>query len=325
MSLLKRIFASGADREGAERADPVIDRLVAATDKRLAYVKDYREVLRAPVLAAWDRMVEAVARIPGPTEVSARAWADDTTVRALFARATDVVPAFSNHAGVRAFFEAHPASDCVAMLALEQNERRVLASALHGDSVQAEVARRTVSFTDPQILAPGVDEAAVRGELAQRGLENLAMRALERVGARRAQKHALEKDRALLTARLQLAKRRGAGFGGLEGGPPLSELERDLERTVRELEQAASRNLLPGLLDELLNVLADPGEHLAVESGTLALDSMNFVVEPGPQAVVPRVAILRLARRPPYAVLIARFPRADLRIEDRLAEAEKFL
>lgn len=326
MSLLQRIFKPAGDRAQAAEADALIDRLVAATDPRLSYMKGYRESLRAPVLAARDRMREAVARIPGPVEVSAKAWSADPTVRSLFARGTDIAPAFSTDAGVRAFFEAHPASDCIGMLGLEKRERRVLASALQGESVQAEVARTTVSFAEPQILAPGTDETAVRAELVQRALEYLALRALEHVGAAKAQQHELEKERALLQAELKLAARRGAGFGALAAGAtPRADLERDLERTVHELESAASRKLLPSLIEELLQVLGRPDDYLTIQPCTLALDAMNFLSEPGPATTTPRVAMLQLVQRGPYAVLLARFPRAELRADNRLAEAEKLL
>ena len=53
---------------------------------------------------------------------------------------------------------------------------------------------------------------------------------------------------------------------------------------------------------------------------------MNFVVDAAsPQAIVPKVAILKLVNRGPFAVLLARFPRAELRTDNRLAEAEKLL
>jgi hypothetical protein len=41
--------------------------------------------------------------------------------------------------------------------------------------------------------------------------------------------------------------------------------------------------------------------------------------------MVPKVAWLRLVDRGPFAVLLARFPRAELRADNRLAEAERFL
>jgi hypothetical protein len=216
------------------------------------------------------------------------------------------------------------------MLALLQAEKKVLGTVQQGD-MQVEVARATVSFGEPQVLAPAGDEAAVRNELTLRALEYLAMRAMEEVGAARAQKRELEKERSLLQAQLQLARRRGRGLGTVAAGPAGAEVdpkevERDLARTVGELEQLASRNLLPELLDALLEALARPEEHIRIEPCRLTLDPMNFRADPGPQAVTPAVAMLQLARRGPFAVLIGRFPRAALRPpENRLAEAARYL
>jgi len=335
MSLFANLFKPGADRAASAReaalADPIIDRLVLKTDKRLAHVKELRAKLRSPVAAAHAALTAAIGRIPGPTEVSPASWAKDSTVRALFARADDVAAAFGEDEGVRMYFMAHPASECVGMLALEQHERRVIASALYGDSVQAEVARTTVSFTRPQVLAPSVEEAAVRGELVMRALEYLALRGFERVATLRAEKRDLEKELALLKAQVKLAERRGAGFGavGAEALAPAVDramIDRELARTVGELEQAASRDLLPMLVDEIAAVLGDPDPHLAIEPCGLALDPMNFAVPPSPEAQPLRVAILRLVHRGPFAVLIARFPHSELRApENRLAEAAKYL
>ena len=124
MGLLERMFNLGDARAASADVDGIIARLVKVTDKRLAYVQGYQSKLRGPVREARDRMREVVARIPGPAEVSAKAWGADATVRALFARGDDVSPAFSNDANVRAFFEMHPASDCFAMLALARREKK---------------------------------------------------------------------------------------------------------------------------------------------------------------------------------------------------------
>lgn len=336
MGFLQKLFTPASERERASReaaiADPAIDRLVAATDRRLSYVSGYRETLRGPVVAAIASLGDAIGRIPGPIEVGPRAWGQDPTVRALFARAEDAGACFSNDAGMRAFFEAHPASDGYGMLGLLMNERRVIASAMHGDVVQADVARTTVSFGEPQILGPSADAAGVRSELVMRALEYLALRALERVGAERAEKRELEHERALLNAQLRLAQRHGAGFGAIApvdaGGTAIDRaaIERDLERVVAELEKSASRSLLPVLMEELVDALGRWQKHLTIEPCTLALDSMNFVVTPSPSSPELGVAILTLARRGPFAVVIGRFPRAELRApENRFAEAAKFL
>lgn len=320
-------------REAAELAaiaDPIIDRLVAKTDRRLAHVQGYRESLRAPVVAAREAVAAIVRRIPGPVDIGPESWSRDAAVRPLFARAEDAAAAYSADAGVQAFFAAHPASDCFGMLALARAERRVPGLVQQGD-LQAEVLRTTVSFGSPQVLAPALDEAAVREELAIRALEYLALRGMERVGSMRMQRRELEKERDLLRAQLQLAQRRGAGFAAV-GGPPAAAvadpatLDRDLARAVGELELLASKNLLPALLDEILAAFAHAGDHIAIEPCTLALDAMNVIVQPSPQSVTPCVAALRLAGRGEFAVVIGRFRRGELRVpEDRLAQGERYL
>jgi hypothetical protein len=231
---------------------------------------------------------------------------------------------------VRAVFDATPGADCYGMLALLQEDRKVLSTVAQG-SMQVEVMRTTVSFSEPQVLAPGLDEAAVRNELVLKALEYLALRALETIGTMRAERRELEKERALLRAELALAERRGAGFGAIASAgasPPANRaaLERDLARTVSDLEKSASTQLLPALLEELDAVFKSPEKHLTIEPCALVLDAMNFTVPASPQSVTPRAATLRLARRGPFAVLVARFPRAALRApENRLAQAAKYL
>jgi hypothetical protein len=327
MGFLQWLFSRTPSRVSGAEADALIDRLVAVTDRRLAFVKGYREAVRPRVAAARDAMREAVARIPGPTEVSAAAWSLDDTVRVLFAHRDDVAPAFSRDEGVRAFCGTHANADCFALLGLEQHTRRVLAPMLHGDQLHAEVARTTVSFGAPRILDPRPDAPAVRERLAVRALEYLALRALEQVGAEQEKRAQLERERSLLQARLRLATRQSAGFTGfLASNEERAQIEGDLERTVRELEDAAPRTLLPALLEALLATLERPGDHLTIEPCAIALDAMNFVTEPSPTSLSPAVAILSLARREPYAVLIARFPRGELLpAGDRLGEASKYL
>jgi hypothetical protein len=335
VKVLERLFRGsagrGALRHDAQLADPLIDRIVAATDQRLALVRGYRERLRGAVAAAYRALFPSIARIPGPIEVSPLSWARDDTLRALFARAADTAAAFGNQEEVRDFFALHPAGDCFGLLALLPVERRVLAPALSGDAVQMEVARTTVSFTEPRVLAPRGDEASLREELVQRSLEYLALVALRRTGAIRAGKRELEQERALLRARLQVARRHGAGFGAIDApsagaGPgDVAALEGELERTVSELERLASRELLPALLDDIGEAMAHHADHLSLDACTLALDSMNFAVPPSAHAVTPAVSMLELGARGPFAVLVARFPRASLSPGNRLADAAKFL
>jgi len=333
MTVIQRLFKRRARHEPVARhvadlADPLIDRIVAATDKRLALLKNYRDALRAPVAQAYRELQPAIRMIPGPLEVSTESWRQDDTVRTLFARAGDIAQGLGDNAELRDYFAAQPAADCFGLLALTQVERRVLAPALQADMLQAEVARTTVSFSQPQVLAPGATERAVRDEVVARVFEYLALCAVQRVSVLRTQKRELEQERALLQAELQLARRRGVGFAAIDATSAPGEvarLERELGEKVEELAKAASQYLLPALLEELRAVLKHHGDYLTLAPCTLALDAMNFLVAPSAQATTPRVFTLTLAGRGPFAVLVARFPRAAPGTGSRLADAAKYL
>ena len=322
---LASLFRSRAERrraalQAADLADPLIERLVEVTGGRLALVDGYRRTLRLPVVAARERLAERLAAIPGPVEVSPEAWSQEPGLKALFAHAEDAAQAWSGDEGVRAYFERYPGADCYGLLALRQTERRVLATVQSGESLQAEVARTTVSFGEPRVLAPAADAQRVREELVTRALEYLALRAMERVGAVRARKRTLAAEKAMLQAQLRLAERRGHGLGAIASAG------RDFVHVEGELEALASRDLVGAVLEELLAALARPEEHLAIEPCRLTLDAMNFAVAASPGAVTPCAATLTPAGRGPFAVLVARFPRAALRApENRLAEAVRYL
>jgi hypothetical protein len=74
-----------------------------------------------------------------------------------------------------------------------------------------------------------------------------------------------------------------------------------------------------------VDVLAHYTGHLVIEPCELSLDAMNFIVPLADAAVRPRVALLRLAERGPFAVVLARFPCAELRATPRFEDAAKFL
>jgi hypothetical protein len=292
----------------------VLGRLAAATDARLASVREL-EALRVPALAAHDYVREAVARVPGVVEVSARAWSADATLRALFARGDDPALTVNGDGAVRTWLEAHPSADCVALLTFEQHDRRVPPSILASDVAGDDVARTHVRFSNPRVMAPAADETSVREELVGRAIDHLALRALEQAGMDRAEADSAAR---LCDARLRLARRRGMGFTAIamDDGVDAGEdevFERELEASVGALENAPEAGVMERLIEALHSVLSAPHEQMRIEACEFALDAMNLVAAAGPGAVIPRVAMLQLAGHAPYVVVVARFPRPERR------------
>ena len=324
------------DAEISAMADVIIDRIVAGTDKRIALLSGYRKTLRDVALAAFDQLRSLLQSIPGPFDVGAAAWAKDRSLRPLLAHAQDAPRAFSDDRAVQGFFASNAADHCLALLALEHVERRVFAPKLVGSHIQQEVARTTVSFDHPRVLAPATELRPMRIELGKRIIDFLAMRAMAQLTARSDQKKALETERALLKARLSLAQGAGRGLSGLatESGPPRANaatIARELAAVDKSLAAFAPAGLMQELLVIIRDALANPAAHIRHKATTLALDAMNFKVEPpeDPEFTLSIVDLWLadpLGERGPFALIVAHFPRLDLLPErDYVAEAAKYV
>ncbi len=336
MGLLDRIFGGGSQRRVPPKDDAIareiVDRVVAATDARLKGVAGYQKTLRDPALATLEHLRAIAQDIPGPVEVNTRAWTENRTIRALFANARDVPRTFSRDRGVRDFFAASVAPECLVMLGLAHAERQVFAPQQKGDGVQLDVARTSVSFGDARILAPGADPMAVRIEFGKRAIDYLALRALERMTANQEQQKELEQERGLLKARLRLAEQGRAGLSGLGASTgnefaDKAALAARVKENARALEAFSPTGLMSRFIDILRDVLANPAAHLRLEPCELSLDAMNFrVPRDSEDSATLRLQELRLPDRPPYAIMLARFPRNELLpAGDALADAERYL
>lgn len=337
MGLLDWVFGGDKGRKVPPRDDAlakeIVDRVVAATDKRLRSIGGYEKTLRGPALTTLAYLRDIADGIPGPVDVNMRAWTDNPQVRALFAKPQDVAATFSRAPRVRDFFVKSTEAECLAFLALARTERQVFAPAQKGDSVQHEVARTTVSFGDARIFAPAADPIAVRVDLGKRAIDFLALRALAQMTAHAQERKDLEQERALLKMRLQIAEQGRVGFADLTsasaavtsaGGVALATKLKENEAALAAL---TSTGLMAHFVEIIRDVLEHPEAHLRLESRTIPLDAMNYrVADEAGAAVVLQLRELMLPERPPFAVLLARFPRADLLpAEDALAQAEKYL
>jgi hypothetical protein len=336
MGLLDWVFGGAPQRKVPPRDDAVAkeiaDRIVAATDKRLRSVSGYEKTLREPALATLAYLRGIADGIPGPIDVNTRAWTDNPQIRALFAKPQDVAATFSRNPGVRDCFARTTEPKCLAVLGLARSERQVFAPAQQGDAIRQEVAQTTVSFGDPRIIAPATDPLAVRVELGKRAIDFLALRALAQITAFEQERKELEQERALLRMRLQIAEQSHAGFTDFTAAPSAAPASRTalaarLKENEKALAAVASTGLLSRFLDIVRDVLMDPGAHLRLEPQRIALDAMNYrVADEAAAAVVLQLSELIIPERPPFAVMVARFPRAELLpAEDALAQAERYL
>jgi hypothetical protein len=132
------------DEQDIERA---IDIIVEQTDPRLRFVRAYRRKLRKPVVRSLVYADDLVGRIPGPFEISRKAYGSNPQVNALFGSVDDIYTLFAHSRMLQDFFRDKPGCDLVYVpLVMLRREKQIFGMALSGDIVRRDVARTLVNF-----------------------------------------------------------------------------------------------------------------------------------------------------------------------------------
>lgn len=272
---------NASSREDVKEA---LGRIVAvAPQVRLA--SRYESRLAPAVGKTLDHARELVAALPAPRDATPAAWADDPYLRAKFATPDDVARVIGQSHDVRGWFDGNIAADHgFAVLGATLVERKVLVAAVEGGALRSDVARTAVSFDDKRMrFCNGTDEA-LRRDLVQRIVEQFVLEAMSRVAQNDARRDALQEHRALLTARMQMLGRRGAGMSGLIASTDLAgdatRLQRDFEENEAALSALGSlADSIEMQLQTIVELLAEPAALISVTHRELCLNQMNLLME----------------------------------------------
>jgi hypothetical protein len=315
---------SAANAQDRQRIDEAVERVVQTTNPKLRFARRYRERLAPAVEASLIYARDLVAQVPPAREASVAAWSGDLYLRAFFATADDLARAFSRAVDLRAYFDQNPQMpEAYATLGMEMTERKILGTAMEGDSIRRDVAQTSVSFGDYKVGIWGRTESDLRAAIERRILDQLALEGLERIAADQSRRAALEQESALLKSRLQLLARQGAGMGAALGNEATAQadpagLQSQLDENTRNLGSlGGGAALLDHELEHIRSVLAQPEQHFYVSSRRLRLDPMNIVIEDSGAQTGTELQFLQAripGTTPPQlrAFMLVRFPRADL-------------
>lgn len=333
---LTRLRPTRHQQDGTGEPDRVrvadaVERIVALSP-HLRMARRYEARLQPAVVTALRHVAGIVAAIPPAREASAAAWSSDPYIHAFFTGPDDVAPALSRSGDLRAWFRQNPAEqEAHAVLGMAMTQKRVLGTALEGDTMRRDVVQETISFGDHQVRMCGRSEAELRDEIVRRLVVQLGLQGMARYAAQQTERGLLERERALLHIRLRLLERQGAGVGALVGDGEASdagELAR-LQADMADNEEAIRRlglrsDALDRELAEVCAVLADPAAHLFVHTRCCMLSRMNVVREPGHpdggEELVFQVAQIPTVPPQARAFALVRFARADLRSPDGLLD-----
>lgn len=261
---------------------------VTRLNPRLRLVSRYQQRLRPALGQALDYVRELVQALPVPREASPQAWGTDPCIQAFFGTARDVQLALSRSPELREFFAQSPdMPQAYAVLGMEMTERRTLGVALEGDVMRTEVPQTTISFGDHKVRIIASTEAALREEIVGRMFDQFAMEGLARSAAGKSRRDVLEREQALLVARLNLARRQGTGMRSVFGGDgeatpgEQGRLSEQVAENERELAQLGPETgALDRQLECLAEVLADARSCFSLEKRHLRLSAMNVLLAP---------------------------------------------
>ena len=331
--LMNAIFPPESKR--ASRFDPrgtvvtaAIEKAVDGTDARLRALPRYQDKLREAVVRAVEFADGLGDGFAAPLELGGASLGSDPRARGFFSSAARVREVFGTSPEVQQFLREprHRALGRLhAGLATRLNERTVLAPALRGDRIQQEVKRTLVSFDEHRVVLPAEDEAHVRWRLKERAFVTLVECALERLTQREGRKQDLEKQRALLRAKLGAMRSAHCGLGALAGdadaAPDAGVVEQALDKVQRALgEVSASGGVLERNLDDVRDVLCQPEAFIRRSSASRRLTPMGYLaLDDEPQDEVEFEQI-EIRGRPIVTGVLVSFPVADVEAAEVYAD-----
>lgn len=309
-------------RESREIAE--LTERVTRLSPRLRLVPRYQQRVRPALEQALDYVRGLVQDLPAPRNASKEAWASDPYIHAFFSTPHEVELGFSRSPELREFFAQSPDSaQAYAVLGMAMAERRTLGVALEGDVMRSDVPQTVISFSDHKVRIIACTEAALREEIVRRLFDQLALESLARVAAGKSRRNVLEREQALLVARLRLLERQGTGMRSMLGGDgdggsgEQATLRAQVAENDRELAQLGrDAGALERQLECLAEVLTNARSFLSIEPRHLRLSAMNVLLAPESTAPAHEIELLtaRVPGDPPLvrSFALVRFARGDM-------------
>ena len=301
--------------------EQAVEHVVERTSGRLRAVANYAPRLREPVLTALRAIDGMVEQIPGVTPCHRASYANDAAVNAFFVDHASLRGVFSDSREVRDLFDDHAeAAQCFALLCMHREERRQLGMALEGDRLRKDLLQTTVSFTDHQVVSPGLAEGDARCALKCCIFNSLLAHIHKRADDALSRADDLKGRAQAWRARLQRHP---------EGSPAHAAVLQELEKIERI--RAAQPLQLDALEDHfryLTDSLSQPENIIGARRVTICLDRMGVKHDAADGAGTRAVALseIRIADQPARVACLVSFPRSELLPErDFLREASLFL
>jgi hypothetical protein len=302
-------------RSQATGDDPIVqatNRVVQIADPVIRQAKSYRQVLADPIAGSMEYFQSLLATIPGPFVLDRSRYYDDPTVKALFASPDELDEVLRYDPESNKLRQQGVTGEVMAMMTMRRQECTIFGHKQEGELIVRDVRQQAVSFTDHRIVAPSANLDTTRAGIVNRGLETLAMVAMERIATLRANKAELQGKKEYLQGMVKILGARSYRqeiFATLtsHNREDVCKVEQMLEEVERELEILRQKIGQPEQSLSLLEkVMRSPETILTARRQNLRLNWMGVRVddEPGGEGNDITLAQLSLEDDQRSAVLV---------------------
>lgn len=282
----------------------LIEQAATAVDPLIKQVGGYERKLAPAVCHAIEYCEGIAARIPGPFEINRAAFVGDPLVHALFGSADGIDNMLATSQCVREHLSqlTMASGQCCALLGMRLHEKSGFGTQLEGETVHADVAQKTLYFTDHTLAEPSADVAAARQRLRDVLFDGLVKGIAAHVTDVRAEQADLHQEQAIAQAKAR---------AGLEDAHAAHTRRLD---SLRERLSATADALQPkNLLDTLIVSLSAPESFLRLDPVDLTVDRTGIITSGGEDANTLHFAELTSRDLRRWVVILAHINRDDAR------------
>lgn len=262
----------------------LIDHIVNSVEPKLKGVKGYRKRLKDPVRLCREHCRKIVGEIPGPFQLERSGYPGDPVIKAAFAGSVRIEDLL-NRVDRATSQTALSGNDRVALLTMTSREKTIYGRKKQGDMIVGDVAMRSITFTDHNIVGLATTLEESRKALERFSLDIIAEAAARELSEIRTRLVDLRQRKEQLRAMKKMFGG-GSGFGCVfvPYDPEKQEKQRKLEQmlveTVSEIEAASSESEMPeNWLTIVENFLSKPEDILSLQRVSLRLDWSNVLTD----------------------------------------------
>lgn len=328
MSILDQWRAYRAKRRARalqhEALSQGVEEIVDRVDPRLRGLSDYRAQLLPALRTAVAASEDIISALPPPMVLSKAAWAESPILRAMFASPERMREMLERSPDLRDFLvgrSAQGADMVYAALGIRMQRRQVMQVEANGDRLKQEKQVNMISFDSFRLNSITTDEESLRRRLRRRLLEEMAVRAANRIMGSRTRRDALMEEQAELKWRRKIYQMRCDGVGGFWHETDrycqhIAALEEKIDDNVAGLENLQLRaGNIEHFLATTVEVFEKTAETIHIENQTLHLDRMNREVPANASSASLHLSQLHVGRRRPRIIQLVSFSPTDVSID----------